>query len=346
MSRMKIQNIEALRAVAALIVVAIHIEPLFSRLGIAVPKGGVDLFFVISGFIMVVIARDELPGKFLWRRVARVVPLYWVLTLFTFGAALILPAFFHNTTADAADLVRSLFFMPFVKDGATIPQPILFVGWTLNYEAFFYALFALGLAFGRRGVWLPVAAILALVLAGVAFRPSDPVMAFYTAPILLEFLFGMGVGFAYLYTKPIAVQVAIPVFVVSLVAMLYGDHFVQFDRAFVAGLPAAFFLTSTLALEGQKWTLPDFKLGGASYAIYLTHPFIAGVVMLLYARLPPNPAIAFGLILATGVAVCTAGLVVFYLFERPTTQWLLSVAGHGASAVKVKARVTPSVPRT
>ena len=131
-------EIDGLRAIAVLSVIFFHA-------GLdAIPGGylGVDIFFVISGFIICFVADDRRPAEFMWDRIARVVPLYWLLTLAATAVAFIDPSLFKSTIADPALVLQSLLFIPFVKANLTM-QPVLFVGWTLNYEMFFYLVFAL-----------------------------------------------------------------------------------------------------------------------------------------------------------------------------------------------------------
>ena len=125
----KIDSIQLLRFLAALAVIGVHL-PLINAGGF-----GVDIFFFISGFI---ISYVTIRGRdhFLLKRIIRVVPIYWLLTFGVFGLAAIAPTLLNNTTADLVHLAKSLFFVPFDKNGSGL-FPVLFVGWTLNYEMFF-----------------------------------------------------------------------------------------------------------------------------------------------------------------------------------------------------------------
>lgn len=138
----KIQSLQILRALAATSVVYLHIgcEPWFGGFG-------VDIFFVLSGFVMCYITDSGESGKeFFLRRIARIVPLYWALTLITFVIAWLKPTLFNSTTADLGNLFKSLLFIPYVKENGSI-SPIIPVGWTLNYEVYFYLLISAGTIF-------------------------------------------------------------------------------------------------------------------------------------------------------------------------------------------------------
>src|ERR1019366_2869669 len=143
-----IHPIQYLRGIAALMVVWHHGVGQLATLETYFPfrfgTSGVDLFFVISGFIMVVTTagRDVTPTEFIARRFVRVVPLYWVLTLALAATALVAPSLFRSVTLTAVSLIQSLLFIPhFSPSHAGMIWPVLVPGWTLNYEMFFYVVF-------------------------------------------------------------------------------------------------------------------------------------------------------------------------------------------------------------
>ena len=173
-------NIQALRAVAALLVVFVHIDRLAELAGFrsgttAFGNTGVDLFFVISGFIMVVTVteRPQSPSQFFRHRVARIVPLYWLVTLAVFTLALVAPVLLQSTKANPAELLKSLAFIPYPRSDGQM-HPLVFVGWTLNYEMMFYALFAVGMLFARKatGFAFTLGALVLAVIAGQIVRPA------------------------------------------------------------------------------------------------------------------------------------------------------------------------------
>src|SRR5229473_1548571 len=145
-----IRPIQYLRAIAALMVVWHHslIQVPGVAQFIALPEfgpSGVDIFFVISGFIMLVITagKEVTPAEFIRQRVIRVVPLYWLTTLLMLGCAVVVPTAFKTLQFSPAAVAKSLLFVPY--DSLSFPGhawPVLVPGWTLNYEMFFYGLFA------------------------------------------------------------------------------------------------------------------------------------------------------------------------------------------------------------
>jgi exopolysaccharide production protein ExoZ len=217
-----IRNVQVLRAVAALLVVFIHLDTLLASLGLPVfGGGGVDVFFVISGFIMVYTTslRDTGPWSFFADRIARIVPLYWSLTLALIVLNFVAPALLHSQ-ATWRELIESLVFVPFEKPNGLI-APVLYVGWTLNYEMFFYLLFAGGLLLHNRrlGVATVVFCLVFLVAIGLVERPQGVIGRFYTSTILLEFAVGAVIGLAH---REIGLFATTPLKVVAALVVLCG----------------------------------------------------------------------------------------------------------------------------
>lgn len=327
-----IANVQALRALAAFLVVFVHLDSLAVRAGI--PSGafvfgnvGVDLFFVLSGLIMVFTTerRDISACAFFRNRVARVVPFYWVITSVVFVIALVAPNVMQSTRADLTDLALSMLFVPFMKDNGLM-QPLVFVGWTLNYEMMFYALFAAGMLTGRRLLGLAITGLILLVAVayGAIIRPVSPLAQFYTAPLAAEFAFGM-VLTRIVPLLPSTRMLTVLSFITAaaaLVLLVVGPLLWEdTDRLFVAGVPAAFLVGSALYLERVGWVVSNPRvqlLGDASYSIYLTHFFVTqavtkAVLILGIGGLWIMGAVGF----ATFVLVGITGVIVHRHIERP-----------------------------
>ena len=135
-------SIQHLRAIAALSVALFHACQ-WSQIDFGIGAAGVDLFFVISGFVMwtVTAGREAAPLTFLRRRVIRVAPLYWIVTLALVAGALVFPQRFPEVEPRADHILLSLAFIQHMNPAGQ-PFPILAPGWTLNYEAVFYLVFA------------------------------------------------------------------------------------------------------------------------------------------------------------------------------------------------------------
>ena len=191
----KINNVQALRGFAALLVVFGHTE--FALPGMR-PFGtfGVDIFFCISGFIMAMIV-DRNPEKFLLRRLIRILPLYWTATLGVWLLAVVKPQWMMHTTPNWRDLLLSLLFIPFYKGGGVDPRPVLFVGWTLNFEMYFYVVLAVCLRLTRRHATAYAALAVFLLMLACRFSGLQSAWArVYGDLLVLEFALGIGGGHA------------------------------------------------------------------------------------------------------------------------------------------------------
>jgi len=302
-------SIQTLRALAAYAVLLFHLR-VFS-LGFA----GVDVFFVISGFIMGTIGVHEAPATFLRRRIVRVVPLYWAVTL---GICLLslIPHIMPLFRFSLSDIVCSLLFIPYVNDLGQV-WPLVVQGWTLNYEMFFYVVFAACLLTPRPRI-AAIAVLVLLALAGLAIRIKGPLSETYTSPLLLEFASGLLLSWFNPVRGRALALVAMALGAIGFILMsFYGDLAVPgFTRPLFLGVPSYLLVAGALALElaGHWPTIPLARLmGDASYSLYLTH----GQIVRLIDRVAPSALIAVvaGLILPALFA-----LAVYRLFEKPVTR--------------------------
>ncbi len=156
---------------------------------------GVDLFFVISGFIMWTTTETSRRGpvRFWLARIVRIVPLYWIFTTLYVAAALITPESFYVVHLEAAHIVKSYLFVPATHPNLGLIAPVYTLGWTLNYEMFFYLLFGfcLFVPSPRLRFALLASAFLLLVAGGLLAQPQGAIARTYTDPIMLEFLAGV-----------------------------------------------------------------------------------------------------------------------------------------------------------
>ncbi len=306
--RRELQTVQALRAAACLLVVLYHgLSQAFPATAVSWPNGsaGVDLFFVISGFVMVT-ASDRLCARpdgwrvFLRRRLLRIVPLYWTLTAAKLCVVFAAPALAAHTRPAAWNIAASFLFLP-AADATGQIRPVLPVGWTLNFEMLFYALFALALAMHRRPLALVAPILAALALLGFWRRPDWPALGFLANGMVLEFAFGMAAGEAWRRGR-LPQSRGIALLALGALALLIVPLTGPF-RFLSWGLPALLVLIGALALESRvavpRWLVAS---GDASYATYLSHPFVVAAL----ARLGPLlPLVALPASLAAGWLVHT-----------------------------------------
>jgi exopolysaccharide production protein ExoZ len=301
-------SIHYLRAVAAMMVVIFHIYQTGHLIPRHIPEmefltGGVDIFFVISGFVMVrsTQGREITPIQFLTTRVQRIVPLYWIATL---AAAV-------SIQGEWLRKIASFFFIPVINPEDGLLQPIVEAGWTLNYEMFFYLLFAVTLLLTERHrIWAVGGVLLGLVLLGWNNEPGS-ISHFYARPIMLEFFFGMLI--AQYNIKCPAIMVPIGFGLMYLLLPILSD------RALSLGLPAALIVAGVLSAETKlpSWKLPSL-IGDASYSIYLFHiPPLAFVVML--SRQFSLSGVSFGILALALILVVSIGIHI--VIEKPIIRY-------------------------
>lgn len=328
-------HLQQLRAVAALMVVMQHARfPHYPHwAGEHFGTLGVDLFFVISGFVIFWVTRGETSfRRYLLRRIVRIVPLYWMLTLAMAAAVLLFPQMFKQTVFDPVHFLQSLAFIPAFNPGRpdTI-QPLLTPGWTLNFEFFFYVSFGLVYFLCPKRAWrLPLfSALLAgLVIAGKAFAPAGPVGLTYSSPQMLEFLAGIWIGVW------IDRGAAVPGRGGAWLLLAAGWLCLLFERQLYAHLSSlgallgsSLIVLGAVALERAapaRNRVMEF-LGDASYSIYLTHVLVMGALRLAWLRVPalngmPHEPVAFMLV---GIAVSAClGALIYAALERPVLRVL------------------------
>lgn len=338
--KIEVVGVQYLRATAAILVVmhhALHQLPsLLAMIPTEALQGGVDIFFVISGFIMTYTTATKplSAGQFLERRVVRIVPLYWAMTAITAVFAISAPHIFKDTVFTLSGFITSLLFIPAYNAGQVgVIAPLLKLGWTLNHEAFFYVVFAALIVlppFKRS------AAILAVLLACVLLLPllrSDAApIVFHSTPIALEFAMGCFVGAA--AAAGLGLSIPRAGWVCLLVAGIAGFlYFGQNDlggmsRVLNLGAPSTAIVIAVVWLDrlgvfDQPGPLQRAGklLGDASYSIYLAHlyPVIGFRDVWLRAHLAGGTVglLSF-LVMATATGI-GAGLLVYFFIERPLT---------------------------
>jgi exopolysaccharide production protein ExoZ len=280
---MKIHFLQALRAIAASLVVADHAilditrgDPQHPATLAAWAMGsvGVYIFFVISGFIMVLICWDDFgrrgaPANFMRKRIIRIVPLYWIATFAAFAFHKVSAT--HGADAGWLELLRSTMFVPY-RDENGIWSPVLPQGWTLNYEMFFYVIFAAAMSFPRQIALPTIVSTLAL------FTVVGSVLSYPSSPIVLWFV--VGIGLAVLWR-------------------LYG----VVEPSWLA--------------SSAKFFEP---LGDASYATYLVHGLALTILLRIWTKLGGGSSlfIPFASFVVLGLACATfAGVCVHLAAEKP-----------------------------
>ncbi|GGL77397.1 acyltransferase family protein [Wenxinia marina] len=327
-------HLQHLRGIAALMVVVHHVVreqpgvPAWladSDLG----RAGVLIFFVISGFVMMHTASDEPAGRFVARRIARVVPLYWAMTLVYYVVILRRDIGQGAALASVDELLLSLFFVPHYHTG--VPDriwPILVPGWTLNHEMVFYGLFAAGLALGRPRL-VAGTVILSLCVAGPLLRSDVAVLVTWTSPLMLLFLAGMGLSRLWDRSGCRGLQLLLPVGAGLVVATSFGVPGGG-STGPVMAVGAVAVVAGALAFEGEGrvWRSRSAALvGDASYSIYLAHTIVLILVLKVFEILPPT---GWAAAMSITCVLCVAGGIgCHFRIERPLSRAAGRLIGAG-----------------
>lgn len=334
-------TVQALRAIAALLVVAYHAFDMWAlrvRPGASWGNGaaGVDIFFVISGFVMVM-SSQRLLGEphagltFMRQRVVRIVPLYWLLTTLKLVLVFAFAGLALRSSLDLDTVVRSYLFLP-VVDSAGHFRPLLPVGWTLTYEFLFYILFALALVL-RVDVLRILVPAFAVIGALALLRHGDwPEWTILFSTIVFEFLFGVALAKLVLrgWSLPPAVAASVVFAGFALIFALPAGS--ENLRVLTWGIPALAIVAGAVSLEAKiagrlpAWLL---TLGDASYSIYLVHGFVLPVIGIAIARLHwDGYAAQTAAVLACLIAGALSGWLAYVCVERPMLRWMKRRSAH------------------
>ena len=330
-------HIQMLRFVAAAAVIAFHAAGVAPD-GFKMPDGaasfalsyggrGVDLFFVISGFIIFYATQGAglTPAQFLRRRVERIVPLYFFVIFAVTILAVALPATFGTPDwFTPRHILKSLAFIAFT-DGE---MPVVYVGWSLEYEMYFYLAVALLMAW-TRDVWRNVVMIFSALVTVGRLPGVDAALgnySFFADPMILEFVFGVIVGGVFVNGRvgwPMQVAAAC-----AIAALLATD---PTSRVVVSGVPSACLVAAAAFVSRRRidpsWPeLAMARLGDASYSIYLAQVDTVSLASTSIAGLLPGIQPQLLVIVTTGIVVAL-GLLLNILVERPLLKFSRRLGG-------------------
>ena len=319
-----IYSVQYMRAIAALLVVVHHAAGKGAQYSSAplqwftIGEAGVDLFFIISGYIMchTVDSKDINFISFITARIKRIIPLYWVLTTMALVIYILFPDKV-NSSGGGTNIIHSYTLIP-VKENYLISN-----GWTLSYEFFFYLLFALGLSFtGKYKFLIPVILIVALVSLGSFNLSNTTILNFVTNPLLLEFSLGILIYYlfkkTYINTALGSILIIASIILFSLVNIFTPDY----SRIISYGLPAMIFFIGMMALEPifiktnkNKIALLFKMIGNSSYSLYLSHPFALVISSIILDKIGLNE-FGYLFVLLLVVISIIAGQLCYLLIEK------------------------------
>lgn len=336
-----LNSITGLRAGAAIAVVIYHI---LSAMGfydakdsVALGAAGVDIFFVISGFIMMYVSFERFrtpraSWRFLKDRFIRIAPMYYLFTFLTLLILLFAPTLYGELRFSPSQTISSFLFV-LSDNNLGHPGMLVGVGWTLAFEAFFYLVFACLLCLPRSFA-LPVLAIVfgGGFIAGQVWEIDAPWAMVVTNPLTFEFLLGCLLGWAVREKLRMPSRAALALLIVGITGLLGATHFGLLEsdwsnaRPIVFGIPAAAIVAGAVFIEQNRhlpMPVPVAKVGVSSYSLYLGHQYvIAALVAVLWPHIPKT-APGLGAFFVTVLLACLVfGWLCYRFIEAPITRQL------------------------
>lgn len=336
------ESIQALRAIAALFVTFFHLSVKMDQVNLPVPWlrcfkggfGGVDLFFIISGFIITHTNLSKLDSptqllSYFKKRLVRIYSIYWLI----FGLAGLALFMLHHVAPSLQWLSYPFNLGRIARALTLLPthDSILPVTWTLSHELYFYLLFGLVVA-SRFLVVVPIVVLTATLVAGLAALAGQSVFDFWLhdfllSPFNLEFGFGI---LAYFLVRRFSFPIPLPVFWVAVLAFFGAGELVDSSeiwlRVWCLGIPATVILLGLVGFEqSERFRYPAWllRLGDASYVLYLIHiPAIMVLTHALLMLLLPQFVLVGNFVLI-GVLCWLSGQI-HQRVEKPMLVWIHS----------------------
>ncbi|PTO85997.1 acyltransferase family protein [Vibrio splendidus] len=314
-------SVQYLRAFASFLVVMSHIAFKLEVNSDAILSGynvggyGVDLFFIISGFIMCLTVDKKNPNiiTFFKDRIIRIIPLYWITT----SAALIVYLYdpkLINSSGGETSVLSSYMLIP---DGHKFLNNN---GWTLSYEFYFYAIFSICLLFREYRKIICSLMLFTIPFIGLLIESDNPITKFLMSSFLLEFFMGILCYFIInkINIKPIY---SVVIFSIGILILFYvnnsGIPDVIFGRALTMGITMSLIFVGFVSLEDKLPDIPFlYKAGDSSYSLYLTHPFVLSLSTLIMSALSILDNTVFYMLLMLGLSYIVSWYS-YILLEKP-----------------------------
>ena len=327
-------GVQILRFVAAMLVVVMHTtESISVRITGAGPDNywkngafGVDIFFVISGFVMAMSTARLPEGNqtrlaaawvFMKRRLLRIAPLYWFYTLLKAVLVLILPSLALRSSIDTEHLLASFLFIPAISPWGLV-QPVLPVGWTLNFEMMFYLIFASAIGLGVARIKFCFFIFLLIFIAAHIF-PEVVAINFYGKALIFEFILGMAIAHIYLNYLPMPPKIGFLIGIAGMMLIIGINFGNPVDRLSTWEVSAGLVVLVAVWLEPWIARLHLASrmsfLGDTSYSIYLSHTFIVPSGVLLMKKLGVQDSLI--IIPTVCLAVIAGGCLSYLWIELP-----------------------------
>ncbi len=315
-----LNSLQTLRAIAAWLVVLHHFAQIFfnfeeanwfviffANYGVL----GVDLFFIISGFVIyhATARKTVTPGHFMLHRVARIVPAYWLFTLLTALLVYSFDGLIRLTELEPWFLLKSMFFLPAANPSGIGLYPLLTVGWTLNYEMVFYLVFCLSLFLPKH--YRLIGITLGIVCIQMGLSRLGGAFAFYSGKLMFQFLIGIAVGVMYSrgWVQRVSLPLAIGMIIVSCLIIAAKEYGFAYFKIGISLIVIA-------AISQEKWfqRLRFMRaLGDWSYSTYLSHVLVLSIAYRASMVWQLNPYLALS---AACIVIMLVSWLSFTIVER------------------------------
>lgn len=318
-----ITSIQYLRFFACISVVLFHITTkTYPENNFYLGATGVDIFFIISGFIMAYISnKREFNGVlFIKNRILRIYPIY-IITLIPFICIFLYSPEIVNTNSGTPSILKSITLYPLITGSY-----LNLVSWTLSFEFYFYIIFAMSLNIKRFSIEITSFLIILFCILGEFFDVD-----FIKSTLVIEFIFGMFIyKFLYINKKdiPLIFYILFITLGISLLALLgqkvHGGP--DYYRILFWGIPSLMifigFLFSSNQIKDIKWLV---FLGDASYSIYLTHILSINIIFKILKRYNDIPNMNIFINVIAVIFSIIIGSLTYSLIEKPVTRFLKSL---------------------
>jgi peptidoglycan/LPS O-acetylase OafA/YrhL len=336
-SSQSLLRLQSLRALAAFIVMAGHVtheaETISDATGklynyIPYPNAvGVDIFFVVSGFVILFASRKIIGQAGSWkyfmtRRLIRIAPIYWFYSAMMAATIFIVPTMVDTIRLEGTHVIKSILFYPHLRPLGDAVRPFYALGWSLNYEMYFYCIFAALLALPLKRLMTALTIYLgATVIIGQALPPEMVALKFWFDPYVLEFLAGAWIAYAYIngWRLPEGAHKVLLILGITILFILFfpAQNSIESQlMRFIVGIILVAAATLPHGSEEAK-SIPLFNaLGDSSYSLYLSHPFAIGACKVLWIALGLTWSLWI-FVIVTILACLVGGHASYLLLERP-----------------------------
>ena len=318
-------SLQILRALAAWAIVFKHIlqsyymgqaDSIFWTVIDKVGGLGVDIFFVLSGFIMAY-SSAKYNGQgltFAVNRLIRVMPIYWVYTLLLIVSLILLPTGTYLAEFQWGTFIQSIFLIPHANPNGYGNYPLLYVGWTLTYEMFFYLILAIVLFFYFKHPIYICAGILLLITAltvNIDFLGKSSLL-------LIEFIIGMGIFVYFNHFKAYKANYLLALGIIGTITsfVIFGYKAQHNEILIVSLCVYLFVLCEPLFKKFEIYTTPLRKLGDYSYSTYLCHVIVIGWFYAAFGQMQRSVIVDTIIVIALLLTVLALSFISYHAIEK------------------------------